>query len=324
MSEKFTPAYIDGHLTLGADPEFLLLNKSGRSVRGDGIRGLSGGTNAKFGVDGGGCAMELRPSPSTNPIQVVKSIELTLRMGLKSHPSTRQYKWVGGGSCEQPIGGHIHFGTRALQAPEYPKPSNQNNVSMLARALDSFLAVPVLSVEKKEEAVARRNTGYGRLGDMRGQDWGCEYRTLGSWVTSPAVALAVLSLAKVVACESLAGQIGVPDLINVPVEAFTRAVMPAAITKAAWERIEKMAMFPKYQKDIEIIRELAAKGHTWHAGDLKATWKALTPKMVATIKRTEAEAAEAIAKATKLSSIWTGVRPKLYTVRRQAVAEVTL
>ena len=324
MSEKFTPAYIDEHLTLGADPEFLLLNKSGRSVSGDGIRGLCGGTNARFGVDGGGCAMELRPSPSTNPIQVVKSIELTLKSGLRNHPSTRQYKWVGGGSCEQPIGGHIHFGTHALRAPEYPKPGGHTNISVLARDLDLFLALPVLAIEKKEEAIARRATGYGRLSDMRSQPWGCEYRTLGSWVTSPAVALAVLSLAKVVACESLAGQIAGAERVGVPNEQFIRAMVAPAITAKAWERIEKMALFPKYKKDIELIRELAAKGQTWHAGDLKATWKAMTPKMVAVIKRTEAEAAEAIAKATKLSSIWTGVRPKLYTVRRQAVAEVTL
>jgi hypothetical protein len=314
MSNKITPVYLDTHLTLGADPEFLCFSKGGSVQSASAIIGTK--YDSKFGVDGGGTAFELRPEPSTDPDKVVQSIQKSIQNGMKAHPSLAKLNWRGGGSIHNPIGGHIHFGTASLHLPNF-------DAGLLAKHLDMFLAIPVLSVEKKEEAIARRDTGYGGLSDMRCQAWGCEYRTCGSWVTSPAIALAVLSLAKVVACESLSGLILVSDYFTINGQQFARYTLPASVTEKSWARIERMELFPKYKKNIEIMKELAKRGQTWHVGDMKDAWNALTPKMIARIKKAQARAAEAPEHATKLSDIWKGLRSNHYTVKRLAATTVS-
>lgn len=307
--KKPTPLQVDKTLTLGADPEFVLIQADG-GVR-HACNVIRGGTSAKFGIDGGSVAVEIRPTPSKDPAKVVESIQNTLKDGARRYPGSLQFKWHAGGSSIHPIGGHIHFGTNYL-GDDYYCDSDQE--ARLVRALDRFLAIPLLAVEDKSEARSRRgNTSYGQLTDWRTQDWGCEYRTPGSWITSPAVSLAALSLAKVVACESISGRIKTRDMFRINTEDFRQANIALSTVSKAWDRIEKMAMYPKYKGAIQILRELLKSGKTWQAGDIKNTWGLVTPRMLARMNR------PAVARGkVSLRDVWTNTRPTLYRVTRGA------
>jgi len=307
MSTKLTPRQIDKRLKIGADPEFLLMKAGGGAQNGNEIV-RSGQYNA-FGVDGAGTALEIRPTASADPRKVVKSIQRAMRWGLKHNPRTMEFEWKAGGDRSHPIGGHIHFGTNALNLEEDYEDTERN----IADAMDRFLAVPVLSLEVKEMAAYRRSgTGYGNLSDIRDQDWGCEYRTLGSWITSPQVSLAVLSLAKVVAVETLSGLLRDKDLYVFSRTEFNKATLSPAITAKAWNRIEKMALYPKYKRAINVIRTLVKNGKTWDAGDLRSSWGLLSPRLIAKMKK---ENSPMLAEMLKLSAIWKGHKGSLYTVR---------
>jgi hypothetical protein len=309
MKKKRSAQDVDKILTLGADPEFVLVQGGGSLKHASSV--IRGGLAAKFGVDGGSVAVEIRPSPSTDPAKVVESIQDTLKAGAKKYPESLLYKWHAGGNTVHPIGGHIHFGTMALNEDSWS--NMQPEESALAKALDRFLAIPLLAIEDKGEARSRRvQSHYGQLSDWRAQNWGCEYRTPGSWITSPAVSLAVLSLAKVVACESLAGLITARDLFRIPIQSFRDACIGPRMTDKAWRRIEKMAMYPKYAKAIGILQELTKAGKTWQAGDMKDSWHLLTPRMIAKMKEPAASRGN-----VKLSEVWSGTRPTLYRVTRR-------
>lgn len=305
-----TPQEFDKQLTIGADPEFLFLDSKGNVASARALIPNDNGAS-HFGVDGAGMAGEIRPGPSTDPKVVVGNIQRALKSGARRIAATRKYKWVGG-STLHPIGGHIHFGTAKFGQVDYRH---------LAASLDHYLAIPLLAIECKSEATGRRmGSGYGSLGDMRAQNWGYEYRTAGSWITSPAVAISALSLAKVIACDALAGKILSEDLWAIDNNKFREAMISHKITDKAWERIKKMSLFKKYEEAIFPAEDLYRKGLTWQAGDLKETWDVLSPKLMAAIAAKKAAKEAREANLVKLSTVWAGLEPTLYVVRSGAMA----
>lgn len=178
-----------GTVLLGADPELLfrdrtrgLLVPASRFLDRKGAIGLD---SARWpGRRGARPVAELRPAASLNPDRLVLRLRRLL-LRLRRRVPSRRLAWIAGsGSARFPIGGHIHFGGVRPNGP-------------LLRALDTYLAIPVLLLEDPDRA-RRRRRRYGWLGDFRAKDWGFEYRTLPSWLVGRRYARAVLHLALLV------------------------------------------------------------------------------------------------------------------------------
>lgn len=129
---------------------------------------------------------ELRPPPRHDPLQLVQDIKRCLALVVRRNPDRRLQWRAGSYPAQCAVGGHIHFSRQPLDGA-------------LLRALDSYLAVPVMLVEPSAAAMRRRRR-HGFLGDVRFKaHGGFEYRTLPSWLVSPTMARAVLALAAWVA-----------------------------------------------------------------------------------------------------------------------------
>lgn len=179
-------------ILLGADPEFLLVNDSGKVVPAERYlgSGYGAGTDAMF--IGGRIARpvaELRPAPAAQPSEVAARIRGLLSIA-QSRIRDAGLRWVAG-AMPVPgfaLGGHIHVSGVPL-------------TNRLLRQLDSYVAIP-LAMAESEPGRARRPR-FGVLGDCRQQPHGgFEYRTLPSWLVSPAACEAALSLALLCALET--------------------------------------------------------------------------------------------------------------------------
>jgi len=174
-------------LTLGADPEFVLV-ANGELLPASRFFPLTGqvGCDAFVNRDTGEHPLaELRPPPAAEPGELVANIGTALA-GAHARLPWRSIRWLAG-SMPVPglgTGGHIHLGT----APS----------AGLVRALDSYLAVPLFLIEDPHRARERR-TRYGFLGEIRLQPHGFEYRTPSSWLWSPDVTRGVIALARIIA-----------------------------------------------------------------------------------------------------------------------------
>ncbi|MDD4586942.1 MAG: hypothetical protein PHC60_00915, partial [Heliobacteriaceae bacterium] len=178
-------------VTIGSDPEFMLsLLPQKRMVPASRFfprNGLVGCDNRRaFGASDDFPLAEVRPQPAPTPEAAVSELRQALKEASRLCPYTN-IAWVAGSEPYPgyPIGGHIHFGGLKVSG-------------QLIRALDQYVALPLLFLENPETA-RRRRRFYGLLGDFRLKPHGFEYRTPGSWLTSPELAWVALSLAALVA-----------------------------------------------------------------------------------------------------------------------------
>lgn|SRR5574338_390495 len=188
-----------GNITVGCDPEFGLVGNAGILQRCDKV--LPNSKTSKFGADGPGA--EVRPSPSTDHVEVVKNI----RNILENPPEAAdKLKWIGGATYTDDnriywFGGHIHLGRPAALSPEMAGQVYER----VAVALDNYLALPLVAFDTPN-ANKRRNGcphHYGSAGDIR-DDYPegnrFEYRVLsGLWLVHPALTRMAIGVAKCVA-----------------------------------------------------------------------------------------------------------------------------
>ncbi|KAB2953030.1 hypothetical protein F9B85_07140 [Heliorestis acidaminivorans] len=169
---------------LGADPEFMIKNiRTDKLIPASRFFPLQG----TVGCDNRRSIGELRPAPKSSPYELTESIRSLLGKA-SSKVKSKRFRLLAGSQPFRhfPIGGHIHFGGIGLSF-------------QLMRALDNYLLIPLFLVEYKSTAIKRRRY-YGYLGDIRIKGPGrFEYRSPGSWLVSPKITLAALSLAKIVA-----------------------------------------------------------------------------------------------------------------------------
>lgn len=175
---------------LGADPEFIIRDRKTRTLV---IASRYLSREGRVGLDSQRVRgtrfsrpiVEVRPPPAYEPAELVRSIAQLLRTVPRAL-RRRNLGWYAGSGpmSAYPIGGHIHFGGLPLTAG-------------LIRAMDAYIALPVLLIEDSSRA-RRRRSRYGNLGEVRFKKWGFEYRTLPSWLVAPHFAEAVLSLTKLV------------------------------------------------------------------------------------------------------------------------------
>lgn len=193
-----------GRITIGADPEFGFIQDDGCLRRGNNVLQNAG----RFGADGPG--VEVRPPPSNDHIEVVKSME-----GILQNPpaAAESYRWKGGATHTDHnrtywFGGHIHLG-RPLQI----EPDDAHGCyEKIAVVLDGLLALPLVKWDTENPHFRRNGCkyNYGKAGDIRAdypeQDR-FEYRVLsGLWLVHPTLARTILGAAKAIT-ESAYGRI---------------------------------------------------------------------------------------------------------------------
>lgn len=196
---KATAAYISDtveDILIGTDPEFALKNKNGGLVH-----ALTAFEykylDRPLGADDYGLQVELRPDPSTDHKELVR----TMRKILQQDPKVDKisdYKWWVTSYDSFGFGGHIHLGnTRILEA----KNLSYAYYVIATRILDELVAIPHSRVEGKGGKQRREHTRFGHCGDFRNdlKPQRLEWRTIGAdWLAHPDLAKAVFGTVKAV------------------------------------------------------------------------------------------------------------------------------
>ncbi|NIK67867.1 hypothetical protein [Paenibacillus sp. BK720] len=253
-------------LLIGADPEFVLIRPDGKIAPASrylgGVFGAAGSDAMLIGRRLMYPVAELRPEPAADPARLAEGIRrLMLRAAkLVRDPSLR---WAAG-AMPVPglaLGGHIHL-------------SGVRLTPRLLRLLDSYAAFPLALVE--DPAGRGRRPRYGVLGDYRQQPHGgFEYRTLPSWLVSPAAAKAAFALALLCAREADALQ-DIPALDERYVAAYyagDRAELAGCLdgVAASMSATNSYAALTPY---IEPLLDAARRGATWdERADIRVKWR---------------------------------------------------
>ncbi len=251
---------------LGSDPEFLLRSPQGKVVSASRFLEREG----RVGCDGivlrGHRVIlplaELRPQPSAEPRELARNLRRTMRLAAR-RIHDESLAWLSGGMPLKgfPLGGHIHFSRCWL------------NVHLL-RALDNYLALPLMLIEG--ETTRCRRPRYGYLGDFRKQPHGgFEYRTLPSWLESPAVTRGVFALAALIAGQywTLSSQ----PLLSAAVQAiYYRGDKEQArgIVRGLWDEMAALEAYSRYAQDLESLRERVLRMEPWNElADFRKAWE---------------------------------------------------
>lgn len=255
-----------GDVMLGADPEFLLLNRQGkvafasRFAEKDGPFGCDSivlpGRRKIFAL------AELRPRPSTDVRELVIHLHRTMQLAAKRISDT-ELIWVAGGMPVRgfPLGGHIHFSGVELS-------------SRLLRALDNYVALPLTLLEG--ETTGARKPRYGFLGDFRRQKHGgFEYRVLPSWMVSPAVTKGVLALAKLVAGNERALRqrpLSDPEVVKAYYRGDKERIR--LLLPSLWRDLEKMPEYGRHESYLLPLRHMMLRMKSWNEQeDIRPKWK---------------------------------------------------
>ncbi|MVP00439.1 putative amidoligase domain-containing protein [Paenibacillus lutrae] len=252
---------------LGSDPEFLLLSPGGKVVSASKYLGREGQAGCDAIVLSGHRVImplaELRPQPSSDPAQLAANLR-TAMIAAARQIGNESLAWVAGGMPLPgfPLGGHVHFSRCWLN-------------THLLRALDNYLALPLMLIEG--ESTARRRPRYGLLGDYRRQrsHGGFEYRTLPSWLVSPHVTLGVFALARLIAD-------GYEELRQRPLDdiALQRAYyqgekkLLAEAVEGLWPDLEKAALYKEFARYIKPLQKQIRQMEGWRElTDFRPAWK---------------------------------------------------
>jgi len=190
-------------ITVGADPEFGLLNETGRFMRGSSVIKKAGA----FGSDGP--AVEVRPAPSVDHVAMVGNITKILQ---NPPEAVGHYKWIGGATFTDPsrhywFGGHVHLGRPVQIDPDCAINYCYNGI---ASVLDHLLAFPLVRFDTPDPNLRRHGCdyGYGTAGtgdtgdsnsSVRSHGDRFEYRVLSAlWMAHPTLAKIVVGATKAI------------------------------------------------------------------------------------------------------------------------------
>lgn len=269
---QFDPAQETEYL-LGTDPELVFIHRqTQRLVPASKFLSLRGSVGCDAQTAPGNERVrplaELRPSPRRDPDGLVQELRRCMLL-LAEKVADPALVWRAGSLPYQGygVGGHVHFSGKRLNGA-------------FLRALDNYLAVPVMLVEPSEEAVLRRRR-HGYLGDIRFKSHGgFEYRTLPSWLVSPAISRAVLALAAWVA----------EDYRHLPADLFLETDLIVAFYEGDkepfYEFIDRLQedlyrspSWERYNRLVEPLFSLIERRATWDSrSDLKHTWQIPLPQ----------------------------------------------
>ncbi|OAS13935.1 putative amidoligase domain-containing protein [Paenibacillus oryzisoli] len=251
---------------LGCDPEFLLVNPQGKVVFADRFLTRDGAVGSDAIVLSGHRVIlplaELRPQPSVDPLQLVKNVRVT--MGLAARKITDQsLAWCSGGMPVRgyPLGGHLHFSRCWMNGH-------------LLRALDNYLALPLILIE--DESTRGRRPRYGYLGDFRKKSHGgFEYRTLPSWLASPVITRGVFALAALIVNNYwLLTQkpLQEPDIQAAYYNGDKRRLQSEVAQ--LWKDLEQLKGYELHAGILEGLRSQITSMSSWdEKADIRLTWK---------------------------------------------------
>lgn len=281
--------------TIGADPEFYITDLKGQPLHPmdySTANNLPSKQVYNLGLDGCQRMFEVRPKQSKSPRVVVQNIRNIfedcsnpdLRNNCKwiANPLNPNSKYSDEGIDFQ--GGHIHFGfgkkffaTRGTGAEE--------SYLSFCTFLDFALAYPASLVYDSKALRERFNSDtYGSFSDFRINSHGMEYRTLPTWLSSPHMALSILSLAKVVGyeylnfeerCNKFAMKMSGDYYNSMGEHELPRFdVIRNKVDKEIWPFIEKTYLFNSYKKEIGILKYMIDNELTFNQNlDIRDTWE---------------------------------------------------
>lgn len=168
-------------ITVGSDPEFIFVQKDENGTPIPASHFFRSCT-APVGTDGCSSTGELRPGAHPDAFAMTEQIRKLLRkvyvMARNNHIIV-----VGNGLRQQPVGGHIHFGSRDWTNDRLYQ-RNREAVQTMIRTLD----VPLLlfSTLDHKRTIGTRRTGYGKMGAYELKSYGFEYRSPSAiWLCDP-------------------------------------------------------------------------------------------------------------------------------------------
>lgn len=205
--------------------------------------------------------VELRPLPGTAPKHIFQNLMKAMKSAAEQITDTK-LSWLAGGMPKQGfcLGGHIHLSHIRLS-------------TKLLKALDNYLALPLVMIEA--ESSRKRRPRYGFLGDFRHQfHGGFEYRTLPSWIVSPTVARGVIALVRIIVdhYEQL-NKTPLNDEIYQSHFYMGATTHLRDIVHTIWSDLENTASYERYRHDISPLKHLIMKQERWQeAVDIRAAW----------------------------------------------------
>lgn len=255
------------NITIGSDPEFGIAKRRNNQTIFYPPKQYLGDSLDYLGTDHGGKVLELRPPQANDPLTHANTIhDLLLRYrAYRRRLYTFDFcPFVFPGTGLPSVGGHIHIG--------YPTYSNKYEI--LRDNLSSYLALPFAYVQNPKFEKYRKSLGYGHLGDIRGQDWGLEYRTLSCWLGSRKLTESVLSLAYTIADETLNHNLIGGALGNRITTYFNQHELNPiyADMKKGVERISGFTLYPTYKPQIDYLLEHALSKTVIGDTEIKHGW----------------------------------------------------
>lgn len=179
-------------ITLGCDPEFVILDRSGNIIP------ANYWLSPKGPIGSDGPLVEVRPLPAkheTEAIENIRSLLRSLPTIIRNNLNVGRYT-VEGHSCWQnnAIGFHIHLGI-PRELLTYAAPGAQQFLSYFVAGLDYFVGIPAMLLE--DNSIRRLGNGdYGKPGDYRLTNKTIEYRTPGGFhLRHPSYAAGIMGLA---------------------------------------------------------------------------------------------------------------------------------
>lgn len=264
-----TPAAQAIQVMLGADPEFMLRNSAtGELIYPSDFLGKEGSlgydhrSERREGIFFP--LAEVRPEPDLCPLKLTEKIREILVKAAAILPS--HIEWLAGSLHfgQYQIGGHIHF-------------SNCEINSALLRALDNYLALPIMLVEDPRNSIQRRKQ-YGWLGSIRSKPHGgFEYRTPASWLVSPESTKSCLCLAKIVAT----------DYLYLPKDFLVDPELQKAFYQSKkyyfydffnelWQDIRHTPLYHKYADSLApLVNLIESRSHWDENTDFRKSWGVL-------------------------------------------------
>lgn len=174
------------HFKLGADPEFVFMNKNGEVEYATHL-GLKAGL--AIGADNNGRLAELRPKPSKFALKVVASLYAELLFLVQTMPEINKYTlYASPFAGKDALGGHVHFGRW--------KKTRVAEVAALDMSMILLEQAGTFDWARQKERLRNQNGIYGKYGDFRVQGHGYEYRTYPSYLGEAKYAHLYITLAK--------------------------------------------------------------------------------------------------------------------------------
>ncbi len=253
-------------VVFGMDPEFLLRNSQGKIVPASKYLPAKGGvgydSSTVLGRKHIHPLAELRPEPSEHVSALVNNLRRTMWTAA-SQITDQSLQWIAGGMPIQglPLGGHLHISGVTLN-------------TRLIRALDNYLALPLIMLE--DTTTRERRKKYGRLGDVRRPGHGgFEYRTLPSWIVSPSITKGVLALVSLIVqhYEELSDRpLDHSDILIAYTEGNKYVLEP--IVMQLWQQVETTSGYQTHRMYLEPLKIWIMEHRNWdEQHDFRMVWR---------------------------------------------------